>query len=330
MPTDARKFATAPRCILSALTYVAPVEGGWQTVNDGGDRGELSDADLHRRCVAVNAADNGEGIYSVVAASELPNVRRFVLNGHEKTVSLEGFEEDIAIDEFRKMAVRADAEGRIICSMAETLVAQMDKCREAGADRNADHLMDIRETAQSYANSEDEYELYDHHSYDLETSGLTDGLGYIDLLTKITRIGHADGPVHERFGLEQALPGWQEVRGLHGYMKTQIRHAFDAFMRDLLGEFPDDRVSMIARPRGVQISEALEEAGFALEGMLPPFDGGNMIPGYRTSDVGFHRANGVDVVVFTDFIGTYAYSWPTEEGGKFRMQAPPAFQMKLG
>ncbi|MDW9478725.1 hypothetical protein GOB57_08410 [Sinorhizobium meliloti] len=322
MPIDDRKFRNAPHCTLSSLAYVMPTEGGrWQTVNDGGDVNELENADFNRRCQAVARADNGEGVYSVIAPTELGVARRYVLNANDKTVSLEGFEQDIALDEFRKIAVRTTADGMVLASFAERLADQMNKCRESGvAD---DHLMDIREMAAMYADSEDRFELHEHHMYNLQGGEFDDGLDFMALMAKISAIGHPDGPTHQRFPLTEALEGWREVRELPTYMIGGVRFAFDLFMREMLGDFPDDRVTMIFAEKGdgAQFSEKLEDAGFELSGMLKPFDGRNVLPGYKTGDVAFHRARGVDVVVFSDFMGTYAYAWPTEEGGKFEIPA---------
>lgn len=321
MPDTAVNFKYAPHCSLASLAHVYPVgESTWEAVTEGGDVSRFETADFRDRCVSVFNADNGEGVYSVVAAKELGVTRRYVINEKDKTVSLEGFEEPIDLQEFRKMAVRTDKAGKLIASMASRLTDQWQKCSESGiAD---DHLMDIRTMADAYANSEDKFELLDQHSYNLERSEVTDGLDFMQVMAKINAIGHEDGPTHMRFPLAEAFDGWTEIRALPNYMKAPIRVAFDSFMRDMLGDFPDDRVTMVCVPRGeAQLSEKLEEAGFDLEGMLPPFEGGNLIPNYKTGDVAFHRARGVDVIVFSDFIGTYAYAWPTEEGGKFEMPA---------
>ncbi|MCV9963811.1 hypothetical protein OIU34_18195 [Pararhizobium sp. BT-229] len=324
MPIDTSKFKNAPHCTLASLAYVLPMEDGrWQTVNDGGDVNVLEDADFHRRCQVIASAENGEGVYSVIAPTELGVARKYVLNA-DKTVSLDGFEEPIDLAEFRKMAVRSTADGKVLASLAQTLTDQWNKCTESRvAD---DHLMDIRMMAEAYIGSEDPYELHDYRMYSLQTGGMTDGLDFMALMAKINAIGHPDGPTHERFPLKEAFEGWQEVRNLPTYMSGGVRFAFDLFMRDMLGEFPDDRVTMVALPKGddAQFSEKLEEAGFDLVGMLKPFEGGNVLPGYRTNDVAFHRARGVDIVVFSDFAANYAYAWPTEEGGKFE---PPALQI---
>jgi hypothetical protein len=323
MPIEDRKFRFAPHCTLASLAYVNPIEGGrWQATNDGGDVSVLTEADFHRRCQSIAAADHGEGVYSIVAPTELGVVRKYVLNTDDKTVSLEGFEESIALDEFRKVAVRATQDGRILASFAETLSKQMDKCKESGlAD---DHLLDIREMAAVYGDSTDRFELNEHHMYNIESGELSDGLDFMAVMAKISAIGHPAGPTHKRFGLEEAFDGWNEVREHPNYMKQGVRFMFDLFMRDMLGKFPDDRVTMVCAQRGTeeaQFSEKLEGAGFDIAGMLPPFEGGNALPGYRSGDVAFHRARGVDIVVFSDFMGSYAYAWPTEEGGKFEMPA---------
>lgn len=326
MPIDDRKFKFAPHCTLSSLAYVTPLEGGrWHTVNDGGDVNAIDGADFHRRCISIANGEDGEGVYSVVAATELGVIRKYVLNPADKTVSLEGYEHDIALDEFRKMAVRTTKDGSLIASFAEPLSQQWRKCKEAGSPD--DHMMDIREMADVYRDSKDHFELYDHHMYNLESSEATDGLDFMQLMAKITAIGHPDGPTHERFPLKEAFEGWTEVRALPTYMQAPIRVAFDTFMREMIGDFSDDRVTMVASLHGEQFSEKLEAAGFELAGMLPPFYGKNMLPGYKSGDVAFHRARGVDIVVFSDFMGTYAYAWPTEEGGRFEM---PTMTFKLG
>lgn len=324
MPIDPKKFKGAPHCTLASLAYIRPLgEGRWQSQNDGGDIGVLEDGDFHRRCLSIVSNDNGEGVYSVIALSELGVARRYVLND-DKTVSLEGFDEPFDLSEFRGMVVRSTENGRILASMASTLTEQWKRCSESGiAD---DHLMDIRMMAAAYDGTEDPYEEHDARMYSLEAGGLDDGLDFLQVMAKINAIGHPDGPVHSRFPLDEAFDGWQEVRALPTYMSSGVRFAFDLFMRDMIGEFADDRVSMVAvaKDGDTQLSAKLEEAGFELTGMLKPFEGRNALPGYKTSDVAFHRARGVDVVVFSDFAATYAYAWPTEEGGKYE---PPALQI---
>lgn len=318
------RFDFAPTCVLASLAVVEPVgDGRWRATDDGGLVSFLSDADFRDRCVLVTGGD-ASGVYSVIAPAEIERPRRFVLDAREKTVAIEGFEVDMRLDEFRRMAVRATAAGKPIVSLAASLAGQWEGCRQAGLD-GEDHLLDIREMSGCYGQSDQEDELYDHHMYNLVSSEQDDGKSYPELLATIMAAGHRDGPVHQRFGLTSAFDDWREVRALPPFMQAQVRVAFDMFMRKLLGDYPQDRVSM-ACAGGEQLSERLEEAGFDLAGMLPPFEGGNMLPGYRTGDVALHRARGVDVIVFTDFLGTYAYAWPTDEGGKFE---PPADQMRL-
>ena len=152
--------------------------------------------------------------------------------------------------------------------------------------------------------------------YNLVSSEVDDGLSYMEIMKMVTAPHHVNGPVHERFALNEVLDNWSEVRNLPTFMQGSVRIAFDNFMKDMLGEYPYEKVVMTSG-RNVQYSESLEEAGFDLIGIVPPFVGGNMLPGYKTGDVAFHRSKGVDVVVFSDFMGTYAYAWPTEEGGRF-------------
>lgn len=316
MPTKTPDYRFAPCCLLSALVHAMPVGGGaWETVTGEGLTGSLNDADFRDRCRTVAAEETGDGIYSVVPPGP-KKVLRFVVDSREKTVSIEGFDEPLPLDEFRMMAVRCREDGKIICSMAETLSNQWRACKEQ--DGCEDHLLDIREMSSAYAGSDQVSELYDHHMYELASNGTDDGLDYLEVVRRMMASVHPHGPVHERFGLHDALPGWTEIANLPNVMQAPVRVAFDTFMSEMLGDYPRERVTMTCVPRGkAQFSEALEDAGYELAGMLEPFDGGNLIPGYKTGDVAFHRAKGVDIVVFNDFIGTYAYAWPTDEGGHF-------------
>jgi hypothetical protein len=317
-------FKYAPSCILSSLNVVAPQGNNeWATVNEGGDTGTLTTQEFRDRCLSVANQDNGEGIYSIIAPTELGVVRKFALNEKDKTVTLEGFEQPIPLDEFRKIAVRATEDGKPIVSLAASLSDQWQRVKESG--KGDEHFQSIREMSDLYAASTEKGDLFEHHMYSLSTSEMTDGLDYFQLMAKITAIGHRDGPTHARFGLSEAIEGWREVREHPHYMQAPIRFAFDMFMRDMLGDFPDDRVSMICQLHGrVNYSEELEAAGFDILGVLPPFEGKNALPGYKTGDVAFHRGKGVDIVVFSDFMGSYAYAWPTDEGGNFQIEAPAA------
>jgi hypothetical protein len=329
MPHDERKFRNAPLCALSKLTVVVPDGVGvWLTVDEEHNRGNLSDEDLMTRCHALSAQENGRGLYAVVSEEDIATPRRFVVNGADRTVSIEGIEEDMPLADFRKAAVRIGAGNRIVASLIEPLPEQYRKCQEQGVEQG--HLFNIRELAELYVDSEDSHELYDHHMYMLVSSELTDDMDYLTLMRKINAAPHPQGPVSERFGLEEAVNGWREVRELPPYMLGGVRFAFDYFMKDLLGDYPQERVSMIMLEKGTPLSETLEDKGFDIIGSLPPFDGGNAMRNYRTTPVALHRSNGVDTVVFTDFMATYAYSWPTEEGGKYEPQTAIDATFKFG
>ena len=326
MSLDDPRFRFAPYCRLSAITMIEPGDGdSWNTTNEHGITGALDSKDFKDRCLSLNTDDRGAGLYSVVSEGEGEQPKKFLIIEEDRTVFIEGLEEPIDLDEFRTLAVRCSPEGKLICSLTENLDSQWEKCKlEDDAD---DHLMNIRELASLYGDSTKSGELYDHHMYNLISTEMDDGRSYMELMKMITTPSHNDGPVHERFGLDAVIGGWIEVKEHPNYMKAQIRTAFDTFMKEMLGDYPYDKVSM-TNGREIQFSEELEDNDFELIGMAPPFQGGNNLPGYETSDVAFHRGKGVDVVVFTDFMGTYAYAWPTEEGGKYEPQ-PFSSQMRM-
>lgn len=280
-------------------------DGRWHGVDADGIEVSYLDA-VVSRALAVAVNGDGQGLYALPDPARGGESRRFVADRGKGVVHVEGGGRPLPSAEFKKFAVRADQDGKPICSFLQPLHEQYSLCREAkGGDI---HCLDIADEAEAMRTSEKVGDRVDAGLYDAVSSGLTDGMDFMELMARVTARGGK--PVHERFGLDKALPGqWAEIRQFPQYMIDGVRALFGTYMEDRIGEFPLERISRLHAPPGAPVAEMLDEVADFVSAD-EPFDGGNVIRGYRTSPVARYRGNGFEAIVFSDMAGTYAYAWP--------------------
>jgi len=288
----------------------------WTGIDSDGAEVRFSDEGfLH--ALELQADEAGNGLYAVPDPLR-KEARRFLVDHKEGIVHVENGERPVPINDFIKHALRADSEGKPICSFMQPLHEQRQLC-EGRTDGDL-HLHDISAFAEAKRTSEAVGDRIDAGLYDIVTSGLDDGLDFMEIMRKVT---DASGkPVHETTALRMHMPApWHEIREFPQYMLAPIRALFGSYMEERLGEFPIERVSRLQAPVGFPLSLHFENFS-EIVSEDDPFEGGNIIPGYRTSPVIHFRGEGFDAIVFSDFAGTYAYAWPTPAAPRHNPQAP--------
>lgn len=280
-------------------------DGRWRGVDADGVETAYSDDEVGR-AVAVATDGEGRGLYAIPDEARMGENRRFIIDRDKGVVHIEGAARALPVDEFMKCAVRTDRDGKPVCSFLHPLHEQYALCR--GAKGGEAHCMDVADEAEAIRNTGKVGDMVNAGLYDAVASGLSDGMGFMDLMARVTARGGR--PVHERFGLGEALPGhWAEIREFPQYMIDGVRALFGNYMDGLIGEFPLERISRLHAPPGAPVAELLDGiADFVAAD--EPFDGGNVIRGYRTSPVARYRGEGFEAIVFSDMAGTYAYAWP--------------------
>lgn len=281
-------------------------DGTWSGVDGDGIKVGFTDGQM-AGALPLSVDQGGKGLYAVMDGLRGGEIRRFSPDYANGIVHVEGAGRPMAAEEFFRNAVRTDRDGKAVCSFLQPLHEQYSLCREVpGGDA---HCMDIADAAEARRNSETAAEKVNVGLYDAVSSGISDGLTFMELIGKVT--ARSGRPVHDCFGLAETLPGqWAEIREFPQYMMGAVRALFGSYMDERIGGFPLERVSRLHAEPGTPLAMKIEEIA-ELVSSDEPFDGGNVVRGYRTSPVGHYRGEGFDAIVFSDFAGTYAYAWPT-------------------
>lgn len=320
-------FAGCSKFVFSDLVVLRQKNNGdWEGSYVEGDTVQYSNEQLNNAICII--PDNEEGIGMWAVRDPFRNdAIRYSIDFNEKVVHIEGGSRPMPLEEFQKSAIRVTDDGKSLCSFMQTLNDQYAACHGvAGAEM---HIMDIGMTAQQLRDSDKVEDKYNVGMFDIVSSDLRDGLSFMDLMAKINS---KNAPTYESLGLKDLYSDhhdgrWFEIREHPQFMVEQIRALFGSYMDNLLDGFPIERVSCLQLPAGQPLAMFIEEHA-DLVSQDAPFEGGNIIPGYRTSPVGHYRGYNdekdehFDVIVFSDFMGTYAYAWPTPEELKLQNRAP--------
>lgn len=303
------------KCVFGNVAVLSPNNvGRWSGVDLDGASVSYSDSQM-QDSYEVRAFENGEGVY-VVKDPLRPDPVSYEMDYENLTVQIESEEEgsnaDMHYDYFRKHALRVDQNGKIICPLSDPLHVQKALCEERGGEY--DHLLDIQQLADVLHNSDEIGKRTEGSMYYLVTSGIDDGLSFLDVMKKVTDASFI--PVHKRPGLNDLdMFHWHEIRTLPTFMQGSVRGVFNHLMGDLIDDVPIEQVSLLPFPHEAEeeITTALRELTQVADWMerRPPMSGSNFIPNYSTSEVDVYRGEGFEVAVFSDFAGKYLYAWPT-------------------
>lgn len=320
-------FAGCPKFAFSELVVLRQKsDGSWEGAQVEGHEVHYSDAEMNGAICLIPENEHGLGMWAVIDAQRHDTLR-YSIDFSKKVVMVEGGTRPIPLDEFNKSAIRVTEAGKPLSSFMQTLDVQYTSCHGvSGAEL---HIMDIGLTAQNLRTSEEAVDKYSAGMYDIVSSDLNDGLSFLDVMAKINA---KNTPTYETLGLKKLYSDhhkgeWKEVREFSQYMIGSIRALFGNYMEEHLQGFPIERVSCLQLPAQAPLAMFIEEHA-DLVSEDPAFEGGNLMPDYKTSPVGHYRGYNeeteehFDVIVFSDFMATYAYAWPTPEDLKPQHNAP--------
>lgn len=305
-------FKHAPHFVRATLVHLDPSEmaGNRVSVWEGQDQNGLpyfiSAAELGNRGHAIETLEGGAGLYAVTLPDEIPT--RFSVDYRNGVVELENGGTPVDLKEFLASSVRVTMDGRYICSFAEPLYRQQIACKEAGIAGLA-HRQDLAELAElARVNGFST----NAGMYDIIASDIEDDVPYLQALNSMLagRRLTESSPLFRRIA-SQGVPveAWHEIAEMPQYTIPQVRAIFRMFMARYVEQHPIERILRIEAPTEV-LQAALDETADLLS-VDEPFDGANFIRGYRTSAVRRYRADGVDIILFSDPAGAYAYAYPS-------------------
>lgn len=300
-------FSNSPFFRFSSHVLARPGgDGRWDAVDEEGLGSRIDESDF-AGALELAAAEDGTGLYAIVDPSS--PARKFRADYASGKVHVEDGGRTMDVGEFAKHAVRTGSDGTPICSMRQPLHVQYEKCREAG---DMAHCLDVADMADAMRKSAHVPDQVGAGMYDIVSSGIDDGLSFMELMARVTARG--DRAVHEGTALGTAFPGgrWAQIRDFPQYMMAPVRALFGSYMEEIAGEYPLEKVSRLHAPPGAPVAAMLDAVAEFVE-EDPPFEGGNIVPGYRTSPVARYRGEGFECIVFTDMAGTYVYAWPSPE-----------------
>lgn len=305
-------FRFAPHCAFVDLALLEPNHMGGTAIATwiGMAPDGLIDIDageLRRRGHAVEVGDNGAGLYAIRREGSEPT--RYQVNYRDGVVEFEDDHPSIELDEFLRSSVRVTPNGRFICSFVEPLFRQLQKCNEVGTD-GALHRQDLSELTQ---HRQSEGFSAGVGLYDIVATGLTDEVPAVQQFLNMVqgrRLTEVSGLFRQLDDLGVPQADWNELKDSPAYQIDQVRALFRHLLSRYVEDRPIERILRLETDDADTLIASLDEAA-ELISVDPPFNVGNFIRGYSTSEVRHYRAGGADVIVFNDPMGAYAYAWPS-------------------
>jgi hypothetical protein len=205
-------------------------------------------------------------------------------------------------------AVRVDETGRMICQFAIALEVQEKLCEEAGA---TEHLAEIEKDFDLMKRNPDGY--VQGRAYTRDIKKITPDETYTDDMI-FAKIRERQETLVEKSDLQgRTETDWDILLNNSMFRNPQVRSIFNYFMGTRLKDFPIDQV-------GIAQFSTLDEAISVLADAFPeqkevaPFEGGSIMPGYRTSTVHEFTDGKMTVITFSDLPGmtANAYAYPNE------------------
>lgn len=214
-------------------------------------------------------------------------------------------------DEFAygmQSAVRVDEAGRMICQFSRPLEIQEKLCQEAGA---ADHLTEIERDFELMKRDPDGY--VQGRAYTRDINKLAPDETYTDDAIRAKQDANQETLIERSQLGERTDAEWGILLNNPMFRNPQVRGIFNYFMASRLKDFPIDQVG-VTRFATLEESIAVLSEAFPEQKEVAPFDGGAMMPGYRTSPVHEFTDGKMTVITFSDLPGmpAYAYAYPNE------------------
>lgn len=292
-------FENQPKFVFSSVinVYRDDEDSTWIGFDEDGLEISLDEDEMQ------NALHIGAGLYALIDPLRKDDVRRFYLNDETGNVHIEDGGSHLSLEEFIGMSVRVDDEGRPIVPMCASLHTQYIACKEG---QHTDHLHNLsamaRHIHEKYPNN------FDSSMYFLVSADIDDGL---TTEMALQRMENKTPPSYESLGLSAVIDGpWSEIIDYPQYLHAPVRSLFGRFLGDRIGEFPIEKIARMHVAHDTPLEDILG-ASAELIRVDQPFDGSDIVPGYRTSEVSCFRGDNFDAIVFSDMMGKYVYAWPT-------------------
>lgn len=211
-------------------------------------------------------------------------------------------------DQFHKM-MRIDDEGRMICRLSDSIIDQEQACEKAGATK---HLAAIAENFTEMKLSDSGY--LQKLAYSRDILHMEPDTGYTTEQLIEIRTSETNASILKRSQLDDRTSAqWMPLANVPTFANPHIRAIFNHFMKDRLKDFPTDQVGITSFQTLWDAQIAIGEA-FPDMREFPPFDGGSLMPNYRTGTVFEYTDGKMTVITFEDRPDTpvQAYAYPNE------------------
>ncbi len=259
----------------------------------------------------------------VKSPNEPAEGRRFIIDHLNGEVWIENRDAPVALSEFIETAARVGEDGKLICPFNYGLEEQYGKCLELSEEK---HLNDIDATFEHMKTLDGQRQtaafFHDIRKINEVDTRTEDEIASI----AITARENAVLPV-QKLNAETDTE-WQLAVENSMFRVPQIRAIFAYLMKDRLGDFPIDQVAMAMLPN-IEKAKTLLSPSFPHQEIQSPFEGGTMMPGYKTSEVLEFTDGTTTVIVFGDqasqaFGGeaVYAYAYNAPPKQNLELPAP--------
>ena len=298
-------FRNAPKAKPAVLVVATPSDapGMWDCTAGEEDVFPISDELLRKFGHPIHRADNnGEGFYALALDGQEPVA--YSIDHDAQIVEFENGETK-PLKDFITGSVRVDKDGKTVCSFVEPLHVQYSICKEANAIA---HLADVQQTV---AHARGQGFSPNVGMYDIIVSGLEDEIPFFERMRAAMAPSWSEEAIAALERTGAPAHAWGEIKDHPHYTHEAVRVMFRDLMGPYIGAFPIERVKTIAGPPGANV-EGLLELAFPRTATNAPFRAPNIMPGYETSDVAVFGDEHVEVIVFSDPVGVYAYAWPRQ------------------
>lgn len=248
-----------------------------------------------------------------------------------------GVVERQSLEEFKAHAWRCDEKGTLVASFAaHTFETQYSLCKDLNLTAHMQELDAVFTHMKQSDEAWDQMRGFWHDIRKLPEEGET----FKDIYERVYLLNRT--PLHDRFDLnartevawnaiiepeipyvaedgtvfsDDVDPGpqvrWGRAIDNPLFQSPQIRQALAFFLKERIGDFPIEEMSYFGF-QDLATADAVLSNAFSKRKVCDPFTGGDVMPGYKTTDVLEFSANGLTVIAFTDMgkVG-YAYAYPT-------------------
>lgn len=210
--------------------------------------------------------------------------------------------------QFHFNAVRVDETGRMICQFCVPLEVQERVCKENNSN---DHLDEITQEFEAMKHDPDGYVQARAYTHDINQ--IAGDETYTDEIISAKQEAKQETLIESALLGDRTGKEWDILLNNDMFRNPQVRSIFNFFMASRLKDFPIDQVGVVRFDSLEDSISTLSEA-FHEQKEVAPFDGGALMPGYRTSPVYEFTDGKMTVITFTDLPGmpAYAYAYPNE------------------